>query len=71
MKPALLAMARILPVDGWMATIELLGCIATAARAAASAVGSIVVVRFAMLFGATTTAWLFGTGLPAAFWIST
>ena len=54
-----------------MATIELSSCIATAARAAASAVGSIVVVRFAILFGAMTTAWLFSTGLPAAFWIST
>ena len=71
LKPALLAMARILPVEGWMATIELLGCMATAARAAASAVGSIVVARFAMLFGAMTTAWLFWTGLPEAVWIST
>src|SRR5436305_15060714 len=64
-------MTKILRVDGYMATIELLGCIATAARAAASAVGSIVVLRFEMWSGAMTTAWLFSTGLPAAFWIST
>ena len=35
--PALLAMARIWPVDGWIAIIELWPCMATAARAAASA----------------------------------
>ncbi len=35
--PALLAMARIWPVDGWITIIELLSCMATAARDAASA----------------------------------
>ncbi len=35
LKPSLLAMARILPVDGWMTTIELLLCMSTAACAAA------------------------------------
>ena len=44
---------------------------ATAARAAASAFALIVVARFGMLFGAMTTAWLFGTGRFAAVWIST
>ncbi len=43
LKPSLLAMARILPVDGWMTTIELCLCMATAACAAASAVELIVV----------------------------
>ena len=41
--PALLAMARICPVDGWMAIIELCLCMPTAARAAASAFALIVV----------------------------
>ena len=40
---ALLAMARIWPVDGWIATIELPLCMATAVRAAVSAFASIVV----------------------------
>ena len=40
---ALLAMARILPVDGWIATIELFLCMPTALRAAASAFALIVV----------------------------
>ena len=71
LKPALLAMARILPVDGWMATIELLACAATAERAADSARASIVVARLSMLFGAMMAAWLFGIAVPLAFWIST
>src|SRR5580704_7243259 len=71
LKPALLAMARILPVDGWMATIELLACMATAERAAFSARASIVVARLVMLLGAIRAAWLFGIALPLAFWIST
>src|SRR5208282_4502190 len=54
-------MARILPVEGWITTIELFRCAATAARAAASACGLIVVARFGMLFGGMTTAWLFCT----------
>ena len=44
---------------------------ATAVRAAASALASIVVVRLGMLFGAMTTAWLFWTAWPEAVWIST
>ena len=64
--PALLAMARILPVDGWMTTMALFGCIATALRAAFSACWLIVVARSAMFCGATTTAWLFATGWPLA-----
>jgi hypothetical protein len=40
---ALFAIARILPVDGWIATMALPLCAATALRAAASAFGSIVV----------------------------
>src|SRR5580704_10194820 len=71
LKPALLAMARILPVDGWIATIELLWCMATAARAAVSALASIVLLRFATLFGAMIAAWLFWTAWPLAVWIST
>src|SRR5580658_2569297 len=71
LKPSLLAMARILPVEGWMTTIELLLCAATAERAAASACGLIVVFRAAMLFGGMTTAWLFGTRWFEAVWIST
>src|SRR5580704_17036989 len=71
LKPALLAMARILPVDGWMATIELLACMATAERAAFSAVGSMVVARYGMLAGGMMTAALFGTTWPLADWIST
>ncbi len=41
--PALLAIARICPVDGWIAIIELCLCMPTAARAAASAFALIVV----------------------------
>ena len=58
-------------MDGWITTIELLWRAATAARAAVSADALIVVTRFGMLFGGMTTAWLFGTGLFAAVWIST
>ena len=54
-------MATMLPVEGWMAIIELSWCATTAARAAASAVALIVVSRFGMVLGATMTAWLFGT----------
>ncbi len=43
LKPALLAMARILPVDGWITTIELCLCMPTALRARDSAFASIVV----------------------------
>ena len=50
--PALLAMARIWPVDGWIATIELPVCMATAARAAVSAFGLIVVESVGKLPGA-------------------
>jgi hypothetical protein len=71
LKPSLLAMARTLPVDGWMATIELLACALTADRAADSARESIVVARLEMLFGAMMAAWLFGMAVPLAFWIST
>src|SRR6516162_4529155 len=71
LKPALLAIARILPVDGWMTTIELPLCMWTALRAAASACALIVVASDGMFCGGTTTAWLLGTALPAAVWIST
>ena len=54
-----------------MTTIELPLCMATAACAAASAAGLIVVVRLGMLFGAMMAAWLFSTAFPAADWIST
>ena len=63
LKPSLLATARMSPVDGWMTTIELLGCMATAARAAVSSAVLIVVVIDGMLSGAMTIAWLFGTAL--------
>src|SRR6516225_5420492 len=69
--PSLLAMARIFPVDGWITTIELFLCMATAVRAADSACELIVVPRAEMLVGATTAAWLLATALPAAVWIST
>ena len=52
----------ILAVDGWMTTMALFGCIATALRAAFSACWVIVVARSAMFCGATTTAWLFAKG---------
>jgi hypothetical protein len=71
LKPALFATARILPVDGWMTIIELLLCCATAARAACSADPSIVVASPATFLGATTTAWVWATVVPVAFWIST
>jgi hypothetical protein len=63
LKPALLAMARILPVDGWMTTIELLACWPTADWAACSAAGLIVVASPETFLGATTTAWVLATGL--------
>src|SRR5487761_1123137 len=71
LKPALLAMARILPVDGWITTMALFLCIATALRAAFSADAVIVVARSGTLTGAVTTAWLLATALPAVVWIST
>src|SRR5580693_5778789 len=71
LKPSLFAIARMSPVDGWMTTMELSLCWPTTLRAAASACGLIVVFRSAMLLGETTTAWLFGTALPFAVWIST
>src|SRR5450756_608949 len=71
LKPALLAMARILPVDGWMTTIELFLCMATAARAADSADALIVVPTDGMFSGEMMTAAMFGTSLPAVVWIST
>src|ERR1700757_2595204 len=58
LKPALFAIARMLPVDGWSTTIALCGCIFTAARAGFSARGVIVVARVGMLFGLMTDAWL-------------
>src|ERR1700726_1180869 len=64
LKPALLAMARILPVDGWMTTIELLLCRPTADRAACSAAALIVVASPETFLGATTTARVPTTGLP-------
>jgi hypothetical protein len=64
-------MARMLPVEGWMTTIELFLRAATAARAAVSACEVIVVVRLGMLVGGVTTAWLFGTRWFEAVWIST
>src|ERR1700678_2645998 len=64
LKPSLLATARMSPVDGWMTTIELLACMATAARAAVSSAVLIVVVTDGMLSGATTIACMFLTGLP-------
>ena len=71
LKPALFAMARMLPVDGWMTTIELCACIATAARAGFSAPGMIVVARVGMLFGLLMAAAVFGTATPLALAIST
>src|ERR1039457_2570436 len=64
-------MARMLPVEGWMTTIELFVRAATAARAAGSAGALIVAGRLGMLFGGMTTAWLFGTSWFLAVWIST
>src|ERR1700722_10913472 len=70
-----LQMARMSPVDGWMTTIELCGCAATALRAALSADELIVVPSDARFTGGRTIAWLFGTAVPAFFpavsWIST
>src|SRR5215472_115180 len=66
LNPLLLAMARIAPVDGWITTIELILCMATAASAACSAAGSIVVASVGMFSGPRTTALLPATGLPAA-----
>ena len=60
LKPSLFAMARILPVEGWMTTIELSACMATAARAASSACGMIVVARWECCSG-DDAAWLFST----------
>jgi hypothetical protein len=71
LKPALFAIARMSPVDGWMATIALPLCIATAARAAFSACGMIVVARVGMLLGLMIGAWLLGTATPLAVAIST
>src|SRR5882762_4080478 len=71
LKPSLLAMARILPVDGWMTTIELCLCMPTAACAAASAVELIVVATDCTSSGSRMAAWLFLTGAPAVVWIST
>src|SRR5215472_14999195 len=53
LKPALLAIARISPVDGLMTTIALPLCWATAARAAFSACGLIVVASVGMSLGLT------------------
>src|SRR5579859_2215555 len=61
LKPALLAIARMWPVDGWMAIIELFLRMPTAERAADSARALIVVLSWVMLFGAMMAAWLFGT----------
>src|ERR1700685_3794406 len=68
LNPSLLAMARILPVDGWMTTIELSGCLLTAASAVCSAEGSIVVASDGMFCGLRMIAWLSLTGLSAAGW---
>src|SRR6202000_1417108 len=59
LKPSLLAIARILPVDGWMTTIELCLCMPTAACAAVSADALIVVPTDGTSCGSTRTAWLF------------
>src|ERR1700728_468077 len=64
LKPSLLATARMSPVDGWMTTIELLGCMATAARAAVSSAVVIVVLTDGMWSGATTIAALSGRAVP-------
>src|SRR5580692_4300545 len=75
LKPSLLAIARMSPVDGWMTTIELCACAATALRAAISADELIVVASDARFTGAVTIAWLSVTALPlffpAVFMIST
>src|SRR5438132_1336193 len=65
LKPELLAIARMWPVDGWIATIALPCAWLAAARAARSARGLIVVVSRPG-FGGMTTAWLRGTAWPAA-----
>src|SRR5487761_1208495 len=70
------ATARILPVDGWIATIELFATVLaasglTALRAAASARPSIVVARPGPARGATTTILVPGTGSPPPVWSST
>ena len=64
-------MARILPVDGWMTTIELCLCMATAFRAAASAEELIVVASDWMFSGLRMCAWLPFTTLPAVVSICT
>src|SRR5215472_14674409 len=71
LKPALLAIARMWPVDGWITTIALFLCIATAERAAFSACSVIVVFRLCTFCVGMTTAWLLATGLFFAVWIST
>src|SRR5258708_25692167 len=65
LKPALLAMARILPVDGWTTTIELLLCRPTADRAACSAAASIVVASPETFPRPTTTPPGLTRGFPA------
>src|SRR5579875_2900612 len=64
-------MARTLPVDGWMATIEEFLCWATARRAAVSARALIVVAALGRLPGGMTAAWLPATVAPAVVWSST
>ncbi len=75
LKLSLLAIARMSPVEGWMTTIELIACAATALRAALSADELIVVASDGRFTGETTIAWLSGTAVPAFFptasWIST
>src|ERR1700742_5174940 len=70
LKPSLLAIARILPVDGWMTTIELCLCMPTSACAADSALALIVVPTDGTSCGLTRAAWLFLTAVPAVVWIS-
>src|ERR1700677_3835236 len=65
LKPALLAMARILPVDGWRTTMELLLWRSTADRASSSASGLIVVASPATFLGATMTFLVPAPGRPA------
>src|SRR5262249_15492197 len=71
LKPALLATARILPVDGWMTTIELSLCWRMADWAARSAAASMVVANPETFLGAIRAALVWATGLSFLVWIST
>ena len=68
--PVLFAIARMLPVDGWITTIELSGARCTACSAASCTAATIVVFTAPVLSGWEIWS-TFAVTLPAAFWIWT